>query len=257
VDMVKRCFSFGIFAQTLTKAFLILYNADIYQQLVADIQRNYRMKDKKMMEVMEKTVGRAELIYNVITFVNTSAVIIFCSYPFVAIFILKELNLMFPFFLPWIDHEQLPGFIINSICHTILIVYTLLFHNAFDISFAFFTLHATAIVDFIRLDYEELGEFAEKCKSECKMDMKYIGQKLKEIIEKQKEFDLYVEKVNKFYVWPCFVASSTSIFSICMALVLIIIIKWPLAYGLCWALFGQIFVAYLNGEVISYQVSDS
>lgn len=254
VDIIKRSFSLGIFTQTLMKAFLILYNANIYQQLIVDIETLYRSKNKKTMAIMEKAVGKAKMIYNVITFVNSSAVIIFCLFPFIAIFILEQLNLMFPFFLPFVDPHSYPGYIVNSFFHTILIIYTLLFHNAFDIAFACFTIHATAIIDLIKLDFDELGEFAEKCEADNELDMKYVGQKLKEIIKAENEFDRYVEKMNKFYVWPCFFTSSTSIFSICIALVLIIIIRWPLAYGLCWALLGQIFAAYVNGEIVSHQV---
>ena len=110
------------------------------------------------------------------------------------------------------------------------------------------------MVDLIKIDYNELAEFAENSNSDSEQDMKVIRQKLKGIIEAQKEFESYVDEINSHYTWACFMTSSTSIFSICIALVLILIVKWPVAYGLCWALFGQLFCAYMNGEVINHQV---
>jgi len=254
-EIVIRSMGLGIFTQTFLKCFLIIIGADSYQQLIAQIEILYRSKDKKTQEVMTKRVDLCEKIYNIISVVNSSAVLIFIGYPWVTIFFMDKPTLMFPFYIPFLDPHHYVGFTAASLFHSILIIYTLLFHNAFDIAFINFTVHAIAMVDLIKIDYDELAEFAEKSNADNEQDMKVIRQKLKGIVEAQKLFDSYIDKLNKLYEWPCFVTSSTSIFSICIALILIMIVKLPVAYGLCWALFGQLFCSYMNGEVINHQVS--
>jgi hypothetical protein len=246
----------GIFTQTFLKCWLIIIGADPYQQLIAQIEILYRSKDKKTQEVMTKRIDLCEKIYKIISVVNSSAVLIFIGYPWVTIFFLDKPTLMFTFYIPFLDPQHFVGFTATSLFHSILIIYTLLFHNAFDIAFINFTVHAIAMVDLIKIDYDELAEFAEKSNIDNEQDMKVIRQKLKGIVEAQKLFDSYIDNLNQLYEWPCFVTSSTSIFSICIALILIMIVKLPVAYGLCWALFGQLFCSYMNGEVINHQVND-
>jgi hypothetical protein len=254
-EIVTRSMGLGIFLQTFLKCLLIIIGADSYQQLITQLEMLYRSKDKKTQEVMTKRINLCEKVYNIISVVNSSAVLIFIGYPWISLFFMNEPTLMFPFYIPFLDPHRYLGFISTSLFHSVLIIYTLLFHNAFDIAFINFTVHAMAMVDLIKIDYDELAEFAEKSKIDNEEDMKVIRQKLKNIVEAQKEFDSYIEKLNNVYEWPCFVTSSTSIYSICIALILIMIIKLPVAYGLCWALFGQLFCSYMNGEVINHQVS--
>ncbi|XP_070502408.1 odorant receptor 30a-like [Chironomus tepperi] len=252
-DIVIRSMGLGIFTQTFLKCFLIIIGADSYQELIAQIEMLYRSKDKKTQEVMIKKIHLCEQIYNIISVVNSSAVLIFIAYPWLSIFLMDEPTLMFPFYIPFLDPHHYLGFTATSLFHSVLIIYTLLFHNAFDIAFINFTVHAIAIVDLIKIDYDELTEFAENSRADNEHDMMIIRQKLKGIVQAQKEFDSYIDKLNNVYEWPCFVTSSTSIYSICIALILIMIIKLPVAYGLCWALFGQLFCSYMNGEVINHQ----
>lgn len=255
IDIIKRSMGVGIFIQSLVKAHILVCGADTYQILISRNKVLYSSKDKQTREVMEKVITNCEIVYKIISIVNSSAVAIFVLFPFITIGFMNELNLMFPFFLPLLDQHSYVGFITNSLFHTILIIYTLLFHNAFDIAFICFTLTSVGIVDLIKIDYDELAELTLKCKVENYIDMKLIKQKLKQIIQAHKEFDEYVEELNKFYNWPCFATSSTSIFSICIATLLMLIVHWPLAYGLCWALFGQLFAAYINGEIVHHQVN--
>lgn len=254
LELIKRSFPLGIFCQTLFKCFVLIYRADTYQKLVERIHLLYRLKDQLSSEVLTKKVKLCEKIYNIISFVNSSAVLIFIGYPIIKLILSNQYTVMFPIFYPFLDPGHFVGYLVTYLLHSILIIYTLLFHNAFDIAFVFFTVHAVAIVDLIKIEYDDITDYLGKCKIDSVDDMKHARQKLKGIVEAQKVFDEYVDDYNRLYQWPCFVTSSTSTFTICMALVLILIVKWPLAYGLCWALFGQLFAAYMNGEVIDLQV---
>lgn len=255
IELVKRSMGLGIFSQSILKCFLLIVGAAIYQDLNGQIEMLYRSKDKKVQEVMTNKIDLCEKIYKVITVVNSSAVAIFLGYPLLKLALSGEFIMMFPYYLPYLDPETYFGFAFHYLTHSVLILHTLLFHNGFDIAFVCFTVHAVAIVDLIKIDYEELSELINESKLENTLDMKCIRLKMKDIIEAQRKFDSYVNKLTNLYKWPCFVTSSTSIFSICIALVMILIVKWPLAYGLCWALFGQLLAAYMNGEIINYQVN--
>lgn len=252
-EIVKVSMGIGIFTQSIVKAFLMVYHGESFEVLKLDVEKMFKLieiKDEKRRKVLRESVKTCETIFKILFVVDTSAVVTFFIYPAIALVFLKTQYLMFPFYFPFVDRTTQTGFLFNSVIHGILLVYTLLFHNSFDTIFSLYVMQVITKVKLIKIEFEELQEKIEARKN---VDRQEIKQKLRNIIIQQQELDAYVEKLSEFYLKPCFVTSVTSIFSICLALVLMIIVNWVLAYGLAWALSGQLFVYFLFGTIIYHQ----
>jgi hypothetical protein len=260
VEIVKVSMGLGIFTQTLAKCFLIPFNGETFKKMQEDVEKMYKLMERvdlKRKNVLAESVRICNLITKTLFFVDSSAVLIFLVYPPVAlIFMAPETRfLMFPFYFPYVNHQTTGGFIVNSILHGILIVYTLLFHTPYDSIFALMVMQVIVKVEFIKLDLDDFEVFLVHSDTKQLKVQKQIKQNIRKIINSHLDLDSYIETLGKYYILPCFAAISTSIFSICIAMILIMIVKWPLAYGLTWALSGQLFVYFLYGSIIHSQMN--
>lgn len=256
--VVEVSMGIGIFTQTISKAILISINAGSLKKLQLDVQKMYKAMetvDEKREKVLAKSIKYCELIFKALFLIDSSAVVIFLAYPVIALIFLDNWPLMFPFYCPFVDHQTVAGFIINSIIHAILIVYTLLLHTPFDSIFALYVMQVVAKVELLKLDFEEFKELVLNSELENSKVQKEIKKSLRNIILSQKELNLYIQNIGEYFIMPCFVTVTSSVFSICIALVLMLVINWVLAYGLTWALSGQLFIYFLYGSIIHHYLN--
>lgn len=255
IEIIKVFQGVGIFTQTILKGIFIARNGDSLRSLRADITEMYKTIEKvddERKKLLKKCVKNCETIFKVLFFVDSSAVFIFLAYPVVALIFLDDRPLMLPFYVPIFDRETVVGFVINSICHGLTLLYTLVFHNSFDSIFALFVMQVVVKVELLKLELDEFQDYLLSSTHDPKDQME-IKKKLRDLILSSKSLDCYVDKLGKSFIMPCFVTVATSVFSICVALILLLIVNWILAYGLTWALFGQIFVYFVYGTIVYHE----
>lgn len=258
-EVVKVSMGIGIFVQSLVKPVLSIVGGKSFGRLSNDVAEMYKkneLRDEKRRNVLNESVKNCDMIFKILFFIDASAVLIFFIYPMVVLFAVNKQNPMLPFYFPYIDRKSSTSFIVNSTIHGVLLVYTLLFHNSFDSIFTLFVMQVATKVKLMKIDFDELQEYLERSKlilnePETKLE---IRRKLRSIIILQQELDSYIENLSEFFIKPCFVTSTTSIFSICIALVLMLMVKWVMSYGLVYALLGQLFVYFLYGTLVHHQI---
>lgn len=256
-EIFKVSMGVGIFTQTIVKGFLIIHNRDTFEKLIDDIKEMYEKLEKagkKRKAILEKCIRNCDILFKILFVVDTSAVVIFFAYPVISLCFFNERYLMLPFYSPLIDRHSDIGFVVNSILHGVLLVYTLLLHNSFDSIFAIFVLQVTAKVELLKIDLEEFKAYLLIADTDKLEVQKQIGKKYRSIIVLQENLDAYINYLSDFYSIPCFITVSTSVFSICIALILMLIVNWVLAYGLTWALSGQLFAYFVFGTVVQNQI---
>lgn len=257
LEVVKVSMGIGIFTQTIAKAVLVIIKGETFETLRDDIEKMYKTMEKldnKRRMVLTKCVYRCSILFKILFVVDASATFIFLVYPVLALIFMEKLTLMFPFYCPFIDRHTAAGFIVNAAIHGILLVYTLLFHNSFDSIFALIVLQVVTKVEFLKMDFAEVQDFVLTTQLKLPSEQMLMKKKLRDLIIAYKAVDAYIEGIGDFFLMPCFVTVTTSVFSICVALVLIMIVKWELAYGLTWALSGQLFIYFVYGTIIYHQV---
>jgi hypothetical protein len=219
--------------------------------------RNFEIKGEKRKTVLNESISTCQKIFKLLLFIDASAVLVFLIYPAFSLLFLNEKHLMLPFYFPLISTNSSVGFILNSIIHGILLLYTLLFHNSFDSIFALYMMQFSTKVKLIKIEFDELQSYVVDTLTQMqKIDTatnKIIGRKLREIAILQQELDLYAHNTSRFFLMPCFITATTSIFSICVALILMLKLKLVMSYGLVYALLGQLFVNFLFGSLVHHQ----
>lgn len=256
-EIVKVSMAMGIFTQSVFKGILNIANGEVFGKLLVDVEKMYKLMEKvddKREKVLRKCIKLSELVFKIMSTGYCGAVSIYLTYPLFALFYLDQQTLMFPFYCPFVDHTTTNGFIVNSIIHGIFIIYTLLFHNFFDSVFAHFVMQVIAKVEFLKIDLDEFKEFIVNEDLKKPEVQTKISQQLRKIIMSQKELDSYIGNLGNFFLIPCFVTVASSVFSVCISLVLLIIINWFLAYGSTFALSGQLFINFCYGAIIYHQL---
>lgn len=257
LEVVKVSMGIGIFTQTIAKAIFVIMNGETFETLRVDIEKMYKTMEKldnKRREILTKCTRRCRILFKILFAVDASATFIFLVYPVVALIFMEKLTLMFPFYCPFIDRHTAAGFIINATIHGVLLVYTLLFHNSFDSIFALIVLQVVTKVEFLKMDFAEAQDFVLTTQLKLPSEQKQMKKKLRDLIVTCKTVDTYIDGIGDFFLMPCFATVTTSVFSICVALILIMIVRWELAYGLTWALSGQLFIYFVYGTIVYHQV---
>lgn len=257
LEVVKVSVGIGIFTQSMVKSILIIANGDKFEKIRINIEEMYKTMEKvdnKRKAILSKCIRHCSLVFKILFSVDASAVLVFFVYPVIALVFMEERFMLFPFYCPLVDRHSALGFAVNSTIQGVLLMYTLLLHTPFDSIFAFVVLQVVAKREFLKADFDELQDFVLTTQLKLPGDQKKMKKKLRELILAHKAFDSYIDDVGNFYIGPCFTTVSTSVFSICVALILIMVVRWPLAYGLTWALSGQLFVYFVYGTIIYQQV---
>lgn len=255
IEVFQSCMGIGILTQSALKVLHIFHSSVTFQKLkdqVDDMYDHYKKADALRQKILMKSLRTSRLIFNILSIVDASAVLIFIAFPFCSYFIFNKIKLMFPFYWPFFNHKTVFGFFFNSISHAVIILFTLVLHTPFDCTFGLFVTQYVAMVELFKLEMRDFESHLLNANSG--IDEMDAMKKFRELIIRQKSLFEYIGNLGSYYRRPCFITSFTSIFSMCFGLILMVVMQEIVSYGLVWALFGQLFVYYLFGTTIYVKV---
>lgn len=257
LEVLKVSLGVGILIQTVVKATVVITKCNTIAKVRTEIEKMYKQMEKvdvKRKAILENCVRHCMILIKIILFIDAIAYLLYLFYPIANLVFMEERSMMFPFYCPFVEPKSLGGYLTNSVIHEFIVFYSMVFHVPFDISFGLVTLQVAAKRELLSVDFDDVEEFLLKTKLEFPNEKKQITKKLRDLIIRQKELDSFIDDIGNFYLIPCFATIITGIFSICVGLILVLMLKWELGYSYSWSVLGQILICCAYGRIVYDQI---
>lgn len=255
LEVLKVSLGVGILIQTVVKATVVVTKSNTIVKVRTEIEKmNKRMEkvDVKRKSILENCIIKTTKLIKILLVVDAIAYLLYLFYPIVNLIFMEKCSMMFPFYSPFVDQKSIKGYLINSVLHEFIVFYSMVFHVPFDISFGLVAIQVSAKRKLLSADFDDFEEILMN--TELPLEQKEMKEKLRDLIIRQKELDSFIDDIGDFYLIPCLATIITGIFSICVGLILVLVLKWELGYSYSYSVLGQILLCCAYGKIVYDQI---
>lgn len=253
LEVLKVSLGVGILIQTVVKATVVITKCNTIAKIRIEIEKMYEQMEKvddKRKAILKDCIRQTIVLIKVILAIDAVAYLLYLFYPIVNLMFMEERSMMFPFYSPFIEQKSIKGYLFNSFLHEFIVFYSMVFHVPFDISFGLVAIQVAAKRQLLSSDFDDVEEFVLQFKLKSPIEQKKMTKMLRNLIISHKELDSFIEEIGNFYLIPCFATIITGIFSICVGLILVLVLKWELGYSYSWSVLGQILICCAYGRIV-------
>lgn len=221
---------------------------DIVLKLYTEAEKNLKHEKemRKCLELIRKTLKALLVFY----FVCLMGPIV---YNFFSLLFLNNLNLLFPFTIPFVETATRKGYLINLTFQVYLTFCGCIGISGSEVSNIFITMQLKAFVDSFKCSLDDLGaEISKKFQNSRKNKLK-IRKMMVNVIEKHADIRKYQILVQKRMTKVAFLAIILHTYTLCACGIAIFSNKYYTAAGIACMSYMQLFIICAIGSFLCHQ----